>query len=303
MDDEQKPPRGPRGLAASPGEVEEVYARLEEGEILEALETALALESAFPEDGDVALAHAAAAYQAGFSNECLTATRRAKELGCESPSLQRFYEASALFRLWESEEAAVLVRELLEENPDFPEAWYLSAQIRELQGDEIGARRGYQEADRLAPEAFPRPTRISSAALDQVIEEALKNLPEPFDDALSEVTIVIRDLPDWEMAQPESPDEEPFPPDLLGLFVGTDRLEKSRIRLRRSSPGVIFLFQTQPRTRLPRPPASVDEIQHHAVARAGALPRFRGRGHGRARPRVAPFALPAISSRISGDLS
>jgi predicted Zn-dependent protease with MMP-like domain len=208
----------------------------------------------------VALAHAAAAYQAGFSNECLAATRRASLLGCESPSLQRFYEASALFRLWESEEAGALVHELLEENPDFPEAWYLSAQIHELQGDEIGARRGYQEADRLAPEAFPRPTRISSASLDQVIETALKDLPEPFDEALGEVSIVIRDLPDWEMAQPESPDEEPFPPDLLGLFVGTDRMDKS-VFDPAEQPGVIFLFQKNLERMCPDRPSLIDEIR------------------------------------------
>lgn len=260
MHDELKPPRGPKGPGASPGEVEQIYARLEEGEILEGLETALDLESAFPQDGDVALAHAAAAYQAGFSNECLMATRRAKELGCESPSLQRFYEASALFRLWESEQAAEMVDGLLEENPDFPEAWYLSAQIRELQGDEIGARRGYQEADRLASDAFPMPTRISGSTMDQVLESALKDLPAPFGPALSEVTIVVRDLPDWEMAQPESADEEPFPPDLLGLFVGTDRLEKS-VFDPAEQPGVIFLFQKNLERMCPDRPSLEDEIR------------------------------------------
>jgi len=240
--------------------VEEVYARLEEGEILEGLETALALERSHPQDGDVALAHAAAAYQAGFSVDCLGATRRAKELGCESPSLQIFYEASSLFRLWESEQAAEIIAELLAEHPDFPEAWYLSAQIHELQGDEIGARRGYQEADRLAPEAFPMPTRISEATLQEVVESAVKDLPPSFKSALGEVPIVVRGLPDWEMAQPETKSEEPFPPDLLGLFVGTDRLEKSVFNPA-EQPGVVFLFQRNLERMCPDRPSLEDEIR------------------------------------------
>lgn len=260
MHDEQHPPRGPQGPGASAGEVEEIYARIEEGEILEALETAMRLQRAHPRDGDVALAHAAAAYQAGFSQECLQATRRARELGCESPSLQRFYEASALFRLWESEQAREIVDRLLVEHPDFPEAWYLSAQIRELQGDEIGARRGYQEADRLASDSFPMPMRISGATLEEVVQSAVQELPEPFQEALAEVPIVVRELPDWEMVQPESESEEPFPPDLLGLFVGTDRLEQSVFNPT-EQPGVVFLFQKNLERMCPDRPTLEDEIR------------------------------------------
>lgn len=260
MHDDQHPPRGPKGPGASSAEVEEVYARLEEGEILEALETALSLERSHPQDGDVALARAAAAYQAGFSQECLYATRRAKELGCESPSLQRFYEASALFRLWESEQASEIVQGLLGEHPEFPEAWYLSAQIRELQGDEIGARRGYQEADRLSPDSFPMPTRVSTTTLEEVVESAVKDLPAPFHEALGEVPIIVRDLPDWEMAQPEAESEEPFPPDLLGLFVGTDRLEQSVFNPA-EQPGVVFLFQKNLERMCPDRPTLEDEIR------------------------------------------
>lgn len=256
MTDEKNPPSGNDGEARQ-GQVEEVYAALEEGEVLDGLELALVLEAQFPSDGEVALAHAAAAHQAGLSQESLDATRRAAELGCQSPHLQRFYEAAGLFRLWKFEEAEEIAAEIVAEISDFADAWYLFAQIHEFLGDEIGARRGYREAAALAGDAFPMPTRIAEEVMAQVIERAVGDLPPEFQQALKEVPIMVRPLPDWEMVEPHFEQEDPFPPDLLGLFVGESRLDKSVFNPV-DQPGTVFLFRKN-LERICLDPASLEE--------------------------------------------
>ncbi len=240
MFDDTNPPSGDGPAPAE--ELANIYAALEEGEVLDGLELALDLERTHPNDGDVALAHAVAAHQAGFSRDCLEAALRAGELGCDSPHLQRFYVASSRFRLWEMDEASAIITELVREVEDFADAWFLYAQIREFLGDEIGARRGYREASRLAAEIYPMPTRISEEVMQQVIERAVHDLPSEFHEALGQVPVTVRDLPDWEMVKPLAGDEDPFPPDLLGLFVGSSRLDQSVFNPVEEA-GVIFLFQ------------------------------------------------------------
>ncbi len=237
MVDDTKPPAGP-----SNDELAEVYAALEDGDVLEGLELAMLLERSHPEDGDVALARAVAAHQAGFSRVCLEAALKARRLGCESPHLQRYYEASSRFRLWEMDEAKKLVTQLVHEVADFADAWNLFAQIHEFLGDEIGARRGYRQASTLAPEIYPMPYRVSAEVMQQVIQRAVSALPSQFQEALDEVALAVKDLPEWEMVQPEQEEEEPFPPDLLGLFVGAHRLDRSVFDAVQE-PGVILLFQ------------------------------------------------------------
>ena len=62
------------------------------------------------------------------------------------------------------------------------------------------------------------------------------------------------------MAQAEGENEEPVPPDVLGLYVGTDRLDHSVFNPL-DHPGIIFLFQRNLERVCPDRPTLIQEIR------------------------------------------
>ena len=239
-------PPGPSSLdgegKASRQDVESIYRHLEEGDILESLELAQSLSAEHPDDGNVGLAHAAVAHEVGFAREALQAAQGAQGLGGDDESFRQYYVAASQYRLWKFDPARETAESLVRAKPDFGEGWYLLAQIAEMQQDEIGARRGYDRAYTIDPARFLRPSRITAEALDEVIAAATGDLPEEFHKSLAELSLIVQPLVSWEMVTPDSEAEDPFPPDLLGLFVGASRLDHSVFNPV-EQPGVIFLFQ------------------------------------------------------------
>lgn len=74
----------------------------------------------------------------------------------------------------------------------------------------------FQRAAALDPE-FLVPPRLSRREFDRIVAESLDSIPESFDPYLQQVAVVVRDYPD----------EIDADPDLLGLYVGIPRTERT----------------------------------------------------------------------------
>ena len=222
--------------------LDEVWEALDEGDLELALELAERLAADHPQSGNAVLGLAAARYEAGSVRGTLEAAERAGELGAEDEMLRRWYVAAAHHYLWDFDPAREVLDELTREDPEFAEAWYLLAQVSEVEGDEVGARRGYERAFAIDPDRFPRPHRMDEPSMRDAVQAARDELPPRFQVILDELAIVIEELPTRELAQPESESGDPIPPDVLGLFVGSNQLDQSVFNPV-DHPGVIFLFQ------------------------------------------------------------
>ncbi len=253
----------PSPKLADPESLDDLWRTIEDGLLEDALEFADQLATEFPDDGNVALARAAAFYEVGLARDTLAEAERAGELGTSDDLLQAWYIAAAQFYMWRfpaaREQLDEIVRSGQSDGDEFAEAWYLLAQVCEMQEDEIGARRGYDRAFALSPERFHRPTRLSDEGMDEAMAAARDQLPPQFQAALDELAVVVNDLPTHELASSEGRDD-PLPPDLLGLYVGTDRLDQS-VFDPVDQPGVIFLFRKNLERICAQPDILVEEIR------------------------------------------
>lgn len=240
--------------------LDEVWEALDDGDLETALELAESLVADHPESGNAALGLAAAQYEAGSIRATLEAAERAGDLGVEDDTLRRWYVAAAHHYLWDFDAARAILTDLTREDPDFAEAWYLLAQVSEIEGDEVGARRGYEQAFMIEPDRFPRPHRVDEGAMRDAVQAARDDLPPRFQEILDELAVVIEALPSRELARAESEEDDPIPPDVLGLFVGTNQLEQSVFDPVRY-PGVIFLFQRNLERVCSEPEVLIEEIR------------------------------------------
>ncbi|MBN2799626.1 MAG: metallopeptidase family protein [Deltaproteobacteria bacterium] len=122
------------------------------------------------------------------------------------------------------DEAANCALRAIREDPDNSEGYYLRALLRERRGDYAGSDRDYLQASILEPDLFPLPVRLDDAAVEAVVESALRALDPSIQDELSMVTILLDELPDRDICdqfQPSSPSE------ILGVFTGMPVSERS----------------------------------------------------------------------------
>jgi predicted Zn-dependent protease with MMP-like domain len=256
-DSPQQPPsplEGP-GLRASQEELDELWGLIENGDLDDAIALGDELAETWPRDASIAIARAAAFYECGLLRESLEEARRAGELDTDEPQMASWYEAAAHHYLWDFGAARAKADELLRDHPDFGEGWYLLAQICEMQEDEVGARRGYERALQLEPQRFFRPTRFSLEQMDEALSQAREGLDAEFLEALEKIAVVVEALPRREYMLQSPGDDDPLPPDVLGLFVGNSRLDLS-VFDSTEEPGIIFLFQKN----LERASASEEEL-------------------------------------------
>lgn len=222
-----------------------VRSLLEDERVEEALETALRASEQETADAAVfvALAEAAAAMDdyrqtARASRKALLLLENESSPLCRDAWLQA---AWADWRTWDFEAAERCLRKCLELDADLAAAWDLLASVLEFQGRKKESEEAYRRAAHLSPRDFPPPARISDKEMSDLLEESLDELPLMLQAAAREVSIVIRELPDRDMAVGEG-GEDLLPPDLLGLFVGTSRPERSSMNSWEQPP-VIFLFK------------------------------------------------------------
>ncbi len=149
-------------------------------------------------------------------------------------------KAEALFELWRFREAAVACKEALGKGRDEARAHYVQAMLHERARKGDDARRHYELAHQRDPERFPLPARLSRKAFEQSVGDALKSIPEPVQQMMKDVTVVVEDFPDDELK--DSYVSEGLAPTLLGLFEGTPPAERSHNALP-ALPPRITLYQ------------------------------------------------------------
>ncbi len=110
----------------------------------------------------------------------------------------------------------------------------------EIQGDLAAADVLLREAHALDPDALPLPPRFERQDFERVTAAAIESLPQEFQQSLENTEIVVESVPsDWMI---DRADPAGTPPDLLGLFVGTSRLDAAE-DASAVLPARIFLFQ------------------------------------------------------------
>lgn len=238
----------------------DLWDALEEGEVEEALAIGERLVDEYPESGNAHLGLAAARYEVGAVRPCMESVQRAGELGVNDPPLQQWYLAACHHYLWEFDRAREILDDILRDEPEFGEGWYLLAQVSEMQGDEIGARRGFETAVSLDPERFLRPHRIEDEEMHEAVDAATQELPPAFTKVLQEAAVIIDDLPSEELAQPQAESGDPIPPDILGLFVGSTNFDKSVFNPI-DEPPRIYLFRRNLERISPNRAILVEEIR------------------------------------------
>jgi predicted Zn-dependent protease with MMP-like domain len=146
--------------------------------------------------------------------------------------------AEIALREWKLDEARRLFERTAELERTTPALGRL-ALCADALGDFELADRYLREAERMDPEGWVFPPRLSEEELQDVLDEAIGKLEEDFQEALEETPILIEPMPRRELLAPTELAQTP--PDMLGLFVGASRLERSGEDA--SMPPSIHLFQ------------------------------------------------------------
>jgi predicted Zn-dependent protease with MMP-like domain len=110
----------------------------------------------------------------------------------------------------------------------------------DLRHDAVRADELLAEAEAVDGDSAPHPPRLSPQQFEHVIDEAVELLPKDFQEALHDVQILIDPVPTLELIDPTDCAETP--PDMLGLFVGTSKLDRVEDESA-AMPATIHLFQ------------------------------------------------------------
>lgn len=199
--------------------VDRAWDALEEGHVEEAGLDAEELMDETDEHPEVRFLFGAALLESGVPGEALEHLVACSDL-VEDPVVHRFYLASALYENLRCEEAERLFLQVLSEEPGAAPAHYGLAQCLEFTGRYREADQHYEESHRLEPEGFPLPTRMNTQPFEEVLREALLDMPEDLAPHLDRVTIMVQPMPTPEVLAVEPGDADPITPGVLGLFVG-----------------------------------------------------------------------------------
>lgn len=123
------------------------------------------------------------------------------------------------------QEAAQAADRALDLDPDEPAAWYVRALLRERSGDADGAHRCYLRAHTLSPDHFQVPVPLEEATVERIVEEALRELPDPIRGWLRSVAILLEDVPDEDVCRQFDPMMPPS--ELLGCFSGPSMRDRT----------------------------------------------------------------------------
>jgi predicted Zn-dependent protease with MMP-like domain/Flp pilus assembly protein TadD len=112
--------------------------------------------------------------------------------------------------------------------------------VAERRGDPKEAERRFRRARKLSPGEFPEPVRLSHEEFDQVVEDALAELPEQVRRYLANVPVTVEEIPSDEDLRGAHP---PLSPSILGLFRGAPHGQKSSMDPWSHFPSGIVLYQ------------------------------------------------------------
>ena len=145
--------------------------------------------------------------------------RRAIQVTGEA-GVYRGFEGQILFELGHLEAARTALHRAYQLDRDSAHTLYHLALLEEHEGRYDRAEEFFVGAERLQPDLYPRPFRVSEEDFHKAAEEAVVSLPESFRRYIGNCPIVIEDLPDPSVYQTHGES-----PALLGLFLGTPTTE------------------------------------------------------------------------------
>ena len=218
-------------------QVQRVWDLLDEGKTERARIELKGLLEKRPGHPDLRIVDAAVSVDEGEAERALRALEGAERSA--DPALFFHLRSTVQYELGRFERARADAERALAVRPDSANSHDLLGRILDHLGDEPGAREHREEAGALDPEAFPAPLEVPDGEFDRLVEKSLTELPPRVREHLSELPVVVEPLPRVEILTSEQP---PLSPDILGLFVGRDLLERRHDDLP-GGPGAIFLFR------------------------------------------------------------
>jgi len=219
--------------------LQNIEAALQEGDYEQAVNLAAKAARRFPTDPDVQAAYG----EALWSMDDVEAARAAFETAVQlAPQSGMLWADLANVRLalteFEAAGEAATRSMTLEVNAD---ALEILCRLAERDGDLKKADALARRAQKLDPEEFPLPHRVSEAEFHSLVAQAAAEIPEQFQNALAgEVALLLAPVPPLEVLRSESP---PLDPLLLGLYEGVPLPERDGLSGRPALPDRIHLFQ------------------------------------------------------------
>jgi len=210
---------------------------LEQGEFDGAVGAARALVDEEPGDAEALILLGSALLESGQRDEALERLRSALRLDPDDVTA-RLTLASALYESSRLDEALGEVEAVLRREEADPHPHYVKGLVLDALGRRPEADACFAEATRRDPGRYPAPMMLDDEAFDEVVQQALEELPPEFRERLEAVPVVVQDVPDASLIQ----GLEGVTPDLLGLFVGVPLPEKSHLDLPQT-PEAIYLFR------------------------------------------------------------
>jgi predicted Zn-dependent protease with MMP-like domain len=189
--------------------------------------------------------------------EAIPYLRTALDIDPDYPDA-RFCLASAHFSTCHFAAARYELLRVLQTEPEMADAHYWLALCQERDGNYDTAEVSFRRAAELDPERFRIPTSLAREEFDQVAEAAIAQLPEYFRAYLSNVHVVVDDLPTMDLLYEFDP---PLDPELFGLFVGTPLVERSLMDTVPTHPDRIFVFRRNLQRYCDTPERLLEEIR------------------------------------------
>jgi predicted Zn-dependent protease with MMP-like domain len=245
--------------------VEEIYDALDEGNPERALASARIALHAAPDDPVLHFLAGVALGELDLPQEAIPEFGRAIDADPDDPEF-RSARAQALFATCRFAEAKADATHALATDPAQADALCVLGLVLEREGRYDDADSKLRESARVDPERFQAPVRFSRAQFEAVVLRAGMMLPGELKAHLDEVPVIVEDLPPEAILIEEAP---PLDPELLGLFVGTARNERTFATPGLEAPPRILLFQRN-LERFARDEAELEEeiarTLHHELA-------------------------------------
>ena len=123
------------------------------------------------------------------------------------------------------EEARRASSRAIREDAANPEGWWVRGLIAEWSGDLPGARRAQAQARWLDPMTYPLPLELTDEDVEDLVQEALLELHPAIRGYLTNVAILLEDMPRDEDLDAYDPPISPL--ELLGCFSGPSLMERN----------------------------------------------------------------------------
>jgi predicted Zn-dependent protease with MMP-like domain len=216
--------------------LDEVDARLDEGHADEGLELALQAQKLLERNPEVKEKEvdlridthyllAASQFELGDVAAALREYEIVRKLDAKDPEID-YWHARALFHAWRFDESAQMLGRHKAKPKTRAGLLYYQALLADFRGERGDAEKLFARAAKENPDEFPEPVRLPEGEVHAMLEDVLAALPRDVRGALEGVDLALLQLPDPKVHA--SPDVDPL---VLGLYRGTNLLEKSHLHV------------------------------------------------------------------------